>query len=90
MITNELRITSYMNCKQCAEEEVPAGVPLVEWTRYDIGYTDQGFQVWCLRHDCNVIHIDFEEMARRKQRLALGEDPGEEPGIATAGCVLYR
>ena len=26
----------------------------------EVGSTPIGIQVWCLRHDVNVIHVDFE------------------------------
>jgi len=25
-----------------------------------VGWTKEGIQDWCKRHDCNMIHIDFE------------------------------
>lgn len=31
-----------------------------DFMRLEIGSTQYGFQVWCRRHDVNVIHADFE------------------------------
>ena len=30
------------------------------YSRFEVGWTKQGFQVWCTRHNTNVIHIDFD------------------------------
>ena len=32
---------------------------LQDYSRLDIGFTSIGVQVWCRRHDVNVVHIDF-------------------------------
>ena len=51
-------------CSKC-EEEFLAGITdsrtLQDYTKLDVGFTESGFQVWCRRHDTNVVHIDFEE-----------------------------
>lgn len=31
-----------------------------KYARISVGFTELGIQVWCVRHDVNVIHIDFE------------------------------
>ena len=33
---------------------------LQEYSMLDGGVTDIGLQVWCRRHDVNVVHIDFD------------------------------
>jgi len=30
-----------------------------EYGRLEMGFTERGLQVWCLRHDLNVLHLDF-------------------------------
>jgi hypothetical protein len=30
------------------------------YARLNVGYTEIGWQVWCVRHNVNVMHIDFE------------------------------
>ena len=41
-------------------EEIPEGQSPQEYTNYDVGWTEMGLQIWCVRHDCNVVNIDFE------------------------------
>ena len=50
-------------CSRCADD-VTYGrvgeVSMAEYMRLDVGYSSVGIQVWCRRHDANVVHIDFE------------------------------
>jgi hypothetical protein len=55
--TNEIR--AFIHCNLCLEERPPDQSPM-EWARLNVGTTPAGFQVWCVRHDANVVHIDFE------------------------------
>lgn len=55
--TNE--IANFFHCRECLKEK-PHGVSPRDWARLEIGWTLLGFQVWCVRHDMNVIHVDFE------------------------------
>ena len=57
-IPNTRCIESYFHCGQCIEE-MPAGTSPQRWSQLEVGFTPQGLQVWCKRHDCNVVHIDF-------------------------------
>ena len=45
------------------EEEFQTGSTdsssLQNYTKLDVGFTDIGIQVWCRRHDANVVHINF-------------------------------
>ena len=54
-----LSIGLYMHCALCLAEMPDETSPKL-WSRLDVGYTKEGIQVWCRRHGCNVIHIDFE------------------------------
>jgi hypothetical protein len=56
MTQNEIKV--FFHCKKCLEE-IPDGVSPREWVRMEVGYTELGLQVWCTRHEENVIHIDF-------------------------------
>jgi hypothetical protein len=59
--TNE--IGQFFHCALCVEEikNGTAGTNSPqEYRRYDIGFTPIGLQVWCTRHNANIIHIDFE------------------------------
>lgn len=56
------QIGAFFHCKQCYAEWEKlefSGSP-AEYQRIEAGWTKVGFQVWCQRHDCNLIHIDFE------------------------------
>ena len=58
-LSNENVIQMFMHCGLCVEEQ-PDGVSPREWGQLEIGWTSQGLQVWCKRHETNVVHIDFE------------------------------
>jgi hypothetical protein len=55
--TNEIQM--YLHCAQCLREK-PPNVSPQEWARVQAGWTTQGIQIWCVRHDKNVMHMDFE------------------------------
>ena len=49
-------------CSKCETEFLLGSTDsrsLQDYSRLDIGFTSIGVQVWCRRHDANVIHIDF-------------------------------
>lgn len=56
---NEMSIISFYHCALCMKEK-PEGISPRDWALLEVGSTDLGLQVWCKRHDCNVIHISFE------------------------------
>jgi len=52
-------------CSKCFEEMSKGysdAASLQDYARLDVGFTDQGLQVWCRRHELNVVHIDFDGM----------------------------
>ena len=55
-------ITENLVCNQCYEEYC-AGLTdsssLQQYSMLDVGLTDIGLQVWCRRHNVNVVHVDF-------------------------------
>jgi len=56
-------ITTFIHCGQCIDEfqaKPHPGESIQTFTRYEMGYTKQGIQIWCLRHKCNIMHVDFE------------------------------
>ncbi len=55
----EPEIFQFFHCAMCLEDK-PDGIAPREWSLIECGWTKQGFQVWCRRHNCNVIHVDFE------------------------------
>jgi hypothetical protein len=38
---------------------MPDGESPASWARLSVGFSKEGMQVWCERHNMNVIHIDF-------------------------------
>lgn len=55
------KISMYIHCSLCVEEvkEIEGESPQ-SYSRYSTGWTEQGIQVWCSRHNCNIAHVDFE------------------------------
>jgi hypothetical protein len=58
-ISNENKIQMFIHCGLCLTS-LPHGTSPREWAQLECGWTPQGLQVWCKRHDCNVLHVDFE------------------------------
>ena len=56
MIKND--IDMYMNCPRCLDER-PRDVTPAAWARLNVGVTKEGMQIWCVRHDINVMALDF-------------------------------
>ena len=55
------KIHQFMHCRECIEEKPFEARPR-DWMRFEIGLTDEGtLQIWCVRHECNVAEIYFEE-----------------------------
>ena len=52
------RISMFFHCSKCLEE-IPEGVSPREWARLEVGWTKEGLQVWCKRHEMNVVDLDF-------------------------------
>lgn len=38
----------------------PSEISLQDYTQIDAGLTHLGIQVWCRRHNFNIVHIDFQ------------------------------
>lgn len=65
--THQLNIVAYVNCSRCIAEwkedpNLNKAMALRNYARFSCGATARGFQVWCNRHECNVIHINFQGM----------------------------
>ena len=54
-----------MHCMLCIREK-PEGVTMSDWVRLNVGSTEKGLQVWCVRHEVSVGSLDF-----RGQRVAF-------------------
>ena len=55
-VTNE--IEAFFHCTKCLQE-VPPGQSPRDFIHVEVGWTDIGLQVWCVRHELNVVHVDF-------------------------------
>jgi hypothetical protein len=54
----ENRIKQFWHCAKCIDE-LPEGKSPREYIRVEVGFTRAGLQVWCIRHEENIIHLDF-------------------------------
>jgi hypothetical protein len=66
MIKNQ--IAMYKHCPLCMFE-LPSDVAMRDWARLNVGVTEEGLQVWCVRHDMNVLALDF-----LGQKIAFDEE----------------
>ncbi len=73
-VTNEFSIKAYIHCGKCLDE-IPDGVSPMEWSETQAGWTDKGLQVWCNRHECNVVNIDFEGHTHPADNTAINYKP---------------
>lgn len=55
------QIFGYINCGKCLDE-LPEGQSPKEYARLNVGLTPHGIQVWCVRHDCDVIHYTLDRL----------------------------
>jgi hypothetical protein len=62
IIENSLQIKANIYCAACLRER-PDCITPQKWSRLDVGWTEHGLQVWCRRHDCNVLQIDLTPRA---------------------------
>ncbi len=56
---SQLAIKMYMHCTKCIRER-PSDIAPRDWARLNVGWTEQGLQIWCVRHNINVAHIDLQ------------------------------
>ena len=66
--------SSYMHCGLCLTEwqQQHKGVMSPkEYARQQAAWTKQGIQIWCSRHEANILHIDFggQKVRGSQQRL---------------------
>tara|TARA_B100000212_G_C27179116_1_gene449518 strand:+ start:395 stop:610 length:216 start_codon:yes stop_codon:yes gene_type:complete len=56
----ENKIEMFIHCKKCVKERGEFISPR-DYASLEFGYTKKGFQLWCVRHDENVLAIDLLE-----------------------------
>lgn len=64
--------TRFLHCVKCIEER-PEGVSPAEYARLSVSLTPIGIQVFCQRHEINVIHVDLGEGPVRANISAKGD-----------------
>lgn len=52
-------IIMFFHCAQCIEEKPDDESPR-SWGRLEAGWTKAGFQIWCKRHEINILHVNFQ------------------------------
>jgi hypothetical protein len=75
-ITNEM--TTFLHCKRCMDELMNNDAIELsprDYAQLEIGMTKWGFQVWCKRHECNVMHVDYEGAVHPANLDRIGPDP---------------
>ena len=56
-------IVSNIVCNKCVEELSTLSstdTNLKNYVKFEVGFTSLGIQIWCIRHNINVCHIDFD------------------------------
>ncbi len=51
-------IIMFFHCAKCLEE-MPRGESPRTFQRIQTGWTKKGIQIWCVRHDREVVNLDF-------------------------------
>ena len=72
-ISAEMSIAAHMHCGKCLDS-LPNDMSPRDYARLEVGWTVQGLQVWCKRHECNVMHISFEGQKHPVNTLAASND----------------
>jgi hypothetical protein len=52
-------IVQYFHCAKCLKEK-PSNISPRDYAQLEVGFSILGVQVWCKRHECNVMHMDFQ------------------------------
>lgn len=62
-IPNTNEIAGFIHCAKCLHEREVQELSMSprEYAQLEVGFTAQGVQIWCKRHECNVMHIDFQD-----------------------------
>jgi hypothetical protein len=51
-------ISMFFHCKTCLQMK-PDNLSPREWVAIEVGWTQKGLQVWCVRCEKNIINLDF-------------------------------
>jgi hypothetical protein len=69
-----------MHCGLCLGD-IPDGISPENYARLSVGWTERGLQVWCVRHDVNVIHVDFEGVTHKANTTCKKPEPESKPKL---------
>jgi hypothetical protein len=58
-------ITFFYHCAKCLDE-IPEGTSPRDYAQLEVGQTEIGIQVWCRRHDIDVVHLDLRAIKVEK------------------------
>ena len=50
-------------CNKCVEELSTLSstdTSLKNYVKFEVGFTSLGIQIWCIRHNINVCHVNFD------------------------------
>ncbi len=83
-ISSDDQIRIYIHCALCVEEVKAAAkrdghASPRDSARLQAGWTPDGIQVWCIRHECNVINIDFQ--GQKHPAVVTRKPPKGENGV---------
>lgn len=61
MVSRDYSIVEVVHCALCVQELETNKIPLTpkQYAKVEVGLTPVGLQVWCLRHQVNIVHLDF-------------------------------
>ena len=51
-------IKMFLHCAKCLAE-LPKETSPRDYVHNEVGWTEKGIQVWCVRHELNVLSLDF-------------------------------
>lgn len=75
---NNNQIEMCIHCALCLAELDSGKIDASprDYQRIQVGWTKPGLQVWCTRHDVNILHVDFQEVKHPADtsRKALKEE----------------
>ena len=59
-MTSENEIELFIHCGKCIEEK-PSYLTPRDYSMVEVGKTSIGLKVWCIRHEENIVHLDFRK-----------------------------
>jgi hypothetical protein len=75
-VRKNCHVYAFLHCGKCLEEWKAGegeGQSPEEYSRLSAGFTAAGLQVYCFRHELNVLHVDFEGQRHPGDKSAEGD-----------------